>query len=163
VQEQPAIAPSIKWLIGIAAVLSVAIAAFAPFVLMLLPNPTPVRVADVRSQPPGIYIATAAGTFHVFPFADKAAGFPAGSVAADPGTGVLVRYRQLDNMDAYDLFSIDGTKVATHKETSQPFLLRLQPVSALPPGQYYAAVAKDSVDGGTDYVYFSVASSPAVP
>lgn len=146
--------------IAIGSVLAVAllIAGLAPFALMLLPNPKPVEVLDVSAQPPGTYIADSSGTYHVFPRADKVEDFPGDSLRTFPEAKIQVKYRQLSGMDGYSIHAFPGGGVvATKPDTSIPKVLTLVPVKRLAPGRYYAIVARESIYGGEDYIYFEVA------
>jgi hypothetical protein len=146
-----------KWAVGLAAGSLLTVAAVAPFLLMLLPNPLPVKVTDVAAQPPGAYIAIRSGTYHVFPRAEASDGFPKDALAADPGADVWVRYKELDAMRSYGIYSFPADReVHVSKTIARPGLLELRPVEPLPAGLYYAALSRDGIFGGTDFVYFRV-------
>ncbi len=139
--------------LGVALILT----ALAPFVLMLLPNPRPVAVADLAKQLPGNYIRSGSETYHVFPRAERTSAFPADSLAADPSCVFVVKYRQLAQLDAYTMWSFDtGKPVMVTRDTTVPKLLQLKPNAPLAAGRYYVVVARESIYGGEDYVYFSV-------
>jgi hypothetical protein len=146
-------------LVGLAFGTLVVGAVVAPFFLMLLPNPVPVRVQDMSSQAPGAFIATRGAVYRVFPRAERASTLPTGSLVTDERPTLWIRYRQLDQLESYSVHALDGAPIAVDRDRSQPNLLRIQPKHALDPGGYYAEVARDGVDGGTDYVYFHVAAT----
>lgn len=149
---------STKTAIGLAVGALLLAAAVAPFSLMLLPNPLPVKVADLGTQLPGTYIQTSSGIFHVFPRAEQADRFPGDALVADPGAVVWVKYKELDALSAYAIYSFEGGKaVPSVKSTSHARLVEIRPTAPLAVGRYYVAVAREGLFGGTDYVYFSVA------
>jgi hypothetical protein len=155
--------PRTKVLALVAFGVLVAIAAGSPFLLMLLPNPEPVRVDDVASQPPGAYITTRGATYAVFPYAEKVDAFPSGSLTVDGCPTVWVRSSQLDSLEAYGLYTMEGAAVAVERDASGPGLLAIRPQSALAPGPYFAELARDGLYGGTDYIYFQVATDTTRP
>ena len=141
-----------------------AVVGAAPFVLMLLPNPKPVTVADVASQMPGTYVRTAGRTYHVFPHADRAESFPDDALKVGPDVVFVIKYRQLAELNAYTLWSFDGGReIDVERDLHTPELLQIKPLAELPPGRYYAVVAKESIYGGEDYFYFSVSGRGAAP
>lgn len=134
----------------------------SPFVLMLLPNPQPVLVADVREQLPGDYVTSGAKTYHLFPRAEQVESFPDDSAVVGPDAVFVVKYRQLANLEGYTLWSFDdGERVEIAHDLGTPNLLQLRPREPLPAGRYYAVVARESIYGGEDYVYFSVSEGGA--
>jgi hypothetical protein len=153
-----------KLLIGIAFGILVAIAAIAPFTLMLVPNPKPVAVTNLAQQPVGVYIETAGRTYHVFAFADQPDSFPAGSIVTSARPVVWVRTQMPSDASAYTISKVDGggqsgAAIDVVQDSSHAGLLAMRPKAALAPGQYVAAVARDDLFGGTDYAYFSVVGS----
>jgi hypothetical protein len=137
---------------------SLFLAGIAPFFLMLLPNPRPVKVAGIADQPPGAYISTHAGTYHVFPSAEQLERFPDGSLSADPSAAVWVRFKQPDAPDAYGIYTFpEGKTVPVTRDASRPHLLQVRPSAPLSSGLYFARIAREGLLGGTDYVYFKVA------
>lgn len=134
-----------------------ALVALAPFALMLLPNPDPVLVADLSTQMPGNYVITGESIYHVFPRAEEVEAFPADAPVVGPDAVFIVKYRQLAQLSAYTVWSFDNRReVPVERDVSTPKLLRLRPDQPLAEGRYYAVVARESIYGGTDYVYFSV-------
>lgn len=134
----------------------------APFALMLLPNPRPVAVEDVASQMPGDYVRTGGRVFHVFPHAEQVSTFPDDALEADSDAVFIVKYRQLAELSAYTLWSFDRSEqIAVERDVGTPELLQLRPRSLLAPGHYYAVVARESIYGGEDYVYFAVLKNGA--
>lgn len=131
----------------------------APFALMLLPNPTPVAVTDIAGQLPGNYIETGAKVYHVFPRAEEVEVFPADSLIAGPDAVFVVKYRQLASLSAYRMTTADGSReVPTRKDTRERKLLRMRPRRPLAVGRYRVQVARESIYGGDDFVYFSVSA-----
>lgn len=134
------------------------LAALMPMTLMLLPNPVPVRVGNVANQLPGIYVAGSTSTYHLFPHAEPADSFPVDSLVVDPAAQILVRYKGLSALDQYQIYSYSsGQEVATDQQVAEKTrVLTIRPLEPLPPGQYFAEVAREGTFGGTDYVYFAV-------
>lgn len=129
----------------------------APFMLMLLPNPSPVAIRDVAEQLPGTYIQTGSATYHVFPRAEQVATFPADSLVAGPDAVFVVKYRQLADLSAYQVTTFEGAReVAVDRDTTAAKLLRLRPRQPLAPGRYVVRVPRESIYGGDDFVYFAV-------
>ena len=134
----------------------------APFALMLVPNPRPVVVSDIATQMPGDYVRTGGLTYHVFPKAKQISTFPKDALVGAPDSVFIVKYRQLADLSAYTVRSFEGDRdIAVERDVSTPELLQLRPRSPLAAGQYYAIVARESIYGGEDYVYFAVSESGA--
>jgi hypothetical protein len=134
------------------------VAFLAPFSLMLLRNPTPVVVMDISAQSPGTFIETHGTTYHVFPRAERVDAFPADVLSTGATPIVWVRYRQLAPLQGYTISSFPGdTRVAVRYDTTRPRLLGIVPKRPLPPGRYYAVIPRESLEGGEDYYYFTVA------
>jgi hypothetical protein len=152
-----------RWAAGLGFALVTLGVAVAPFPLLLLPNPAPVKVsqAAVQSQP-GVYVKTGGEIWHVFPRAEDVDEFPKDALRAGPDVVVLVRARQLDDISRYSItrWPDDHVVAATVKPASSR-LLAIAPSAALPAGTYCARVSRDGLEGGTDYVYFSVGSGGA--
>jgi hypothetical protein len=139
------------------------IAAIAPLTLMLLPNPLPMRVHDLASQPSGAYITTRGTVYRVFPRAEQLGAFPpdAPSVGATPT--LSIKSDRLDVATNYNLYLFSGAGIAVERDSVASNLIQVRPTSPLAPGQYIAAIARDDLFGGTDYVYFSVGATTATP
>jgi hypothetical protein len=145
-------------LVGVAFLVLAGSVLVAPFLLMLVPNPVPIRVGDVSGQEPGTFLETGGAIYRVFPRADRTDALPADSLRTDEQPTLWVRYRQLDSPDAYALYTLAGAQVEVDRDTTLPNALRLRPQKPLEPGGYYAAVAREGLFGGMDYVYFEVAA-----
>jgi hypothetical protein len=148
-----------SWLIGTVFTVLVVAAAAAPLSLMLLPNPVPIVVADVASQPSGAYITTQGRTYRVFPRAEQVAQFPEGSPSVSSTPLLSIKSEQLDQPSSYGLFAFDGSAIAVTRTAVQRNVLALRPVTPLRPGRYFAQIAREGMFGGTDFVYFSVTST----
>jgi hypothetical protein len=154
---------STKIVIALAVATLMVTAAVAPLALLLLPNPVPVRITDPAQQFPGTYVASGGAFYHVVPYAESADQFPADSLVAEPNAHVVVRYKGLDDLASYGIYTFpDGRAVpVTKRVTSSSRLIELTPASTLKTGRYFVTVARDSIFGGTDYSYFSVAPTSA--
>lgn len=137
-------------------------AAAAPFPLLLLANPKPAAVTNLARQLPGTYIETAGKTFHVFPRAEKVSDFPKDALGTEAGACVWVRFRQLAPIETYTIsrFGSDAD-IDVHWDRSRSGLLGIRPARPLPPGRYYATVARESIYGGEDFYYFFVRTAPS--
>lgn len=139
------------------------IAGLAPLALMTLPNPVPVRVSDPATQVDGIYVGTASEVYHVFPYAETPADFPVDALVTQPSARLWVKYSVLSTLDSYAILAYPGgAEVPSARDTSTPRVLEVRPLAALKPGAYYAQVPRDSLLGGTDYVYFRVTDGSAI-
>lgn len=140
------------------------LAAIAPFALMLLPNPVPVKVADASQQSAGTYILGRDGTYHVFQYAEQLDTFPAESLRTDPDARIVVRYKALDDLAMYGLYSLPSERpVKVAKAVAEKVrMLTLTPQRPLPPGRYVVTISSEGMFGGTDFAYFSVTATPAI-
>jgi hypothetical protein len=152
-----------KWLIGTAFGLLVLVALVAPITLMLVPNPMPVRVTDLGSQPSGAFITTGGTTYHVFPRAEQLDAFPPDSPSVGVTPVVSIKAVHLDDPSKYVLYTFGGKPVDVTRTSAAPSILELRPKHPLSPGRYFAAIARDDLFGGTDYVYFTVVANTPAP
>jgi hypothetical protein len=159
VPDQPAMSPRTKVLIGVVFGVLVLVAAVAPLTLMLLPNPVPVRVTDIASRPTGAFITTNGVIYQVFPRAEQVDSFPPDAPAVGATPVVSVKSRMLDDPSKYSLYAFGGGSVGVSRTTAGANLLEMRPSRPLAPGRYFAAIARDDIFGGTDYVYFSVTAT----
>jgi hypothetical protein len=147
---------------GIALGVLLVVAGLAPLILTTLPAPVPVKVVDPATQVDGVYVGTDSAVYHIFPYPEPSPDFPADAFATTPAARVWVKYGGLSDLADYAIRSYPaGAEVPSDKVTAAPRLLELRPVSELAPGEYYAEVARESLLGGSDYVYFSVETSAA--
>lgn len=137
----------------------VIVALVAPLTLMLLPDPTPVRVGDVASQPSGAFITTQDAVYHVFPRAAQLDSFPPDAPSVGSTPVVSVKASRIGAPADYSLYAFSGAGVDATRTTIGTTILELRPTRPLPPGRYVAAIARDDLFGGTDYVYFSVGAT----
>lgn len=158
---QPMMSRRTKLLIGGVFGVMVGVAAVAPISLMLVPDPLPVRVGDLASQPSGAYITTRGVTYHVFPRADRLDAFPPDAPTVDSTPVLTIKARQVDAPSDYALYTFDGAGVNVTRTTVPPGVVEMRPTRPLRAGRYIATIARDDLFGGTDYVYFSVAATPA--
>jgi hypothetical protein len=130
-----------------------------PFSLMLLPNPAPKRVTDMTAEPTGVYLVVAGATYHVFPHAELQQAFPTEAAVARPDSTLLVKYRNLADPSLYAVHVFPGGAEVPlgRDDRASDHVLALKP-RALPPGRYYLTTQREGMYGGTDYVYFRVAS-----
>jgi hypothetical protein len=152
-----------KWLIGILFAILVLVATVAPLTLMLVPNPMPVRVTDLGSQPSGAYVTTGNTIYHVFPRAEPLEAFPPDAPSVGVSPVVSIKAVHLDDPSKYSLYAFGGKPVDATRTNATPNILELRPSQPLRPGRYVAAIARDDLFGGTDYVYFSVAANVTAP
>ncbi len=147
-----------KWAAGIAVGVMGLAVAVAPFPLLLVPNPAPHPVTGpLMDQQPGVFVASGAATYHVFPRADDVDVFPSDAPTVTPNAAVWVRSKQLDDTRAYEIVAWPGGKAVAVKYTTQANkLLSMTPRRALEPGTYCAHVSRDGLEGGTDFIYFRV-------
>lgn len=153
-----------RFIAGIALAVAFGAAGLAPFSLMLLPNPVPVEVSDISVQMPGNFVESDGHVYHVFPYAEEVTSFPKEAPVVGPDAVFIVKYRQLAQLSAYTVWSFETHKeVSVARDTSEPKLLQLRPETPLTDGRYYAVVARESIYGGEDYVYFEVESKGEQP
>jgi hypothetical protein len=132
-------------------------AGLSPLALTLLPNPVPVRISDPAAQVDGVYVGTPDAIFHVFPYPESVGEFPQDALATAPGAAVWVKYSALSDLADYTIRTFaNGVEVPSARSTATPRVLEIRPSRELAPGRYVAEVPRDSLLGGTDYVYFSV-------
>jgi hypothetical protein len=143
-----------KWLIGTVFGVLVLLALVAPITLMLIPNPMPLRVADVGSQPSGAFITTGGTTYHVFPRAEPLDAFPPDAPTVGVMPVVSIKAVHLYDPSKYALYAFGGKPIDVTRTSAKPDILELRPKQPLSPGRYVAAIARDDLFGGTDYVYF---------
>jgi hypothetical protein len=160
VPDQPAMPRSTKLVIGTVFGVLVVIAAIAPLTLMLVPDPKPVLVGSVASGPSGAYISTQGSVYRVFPRADQLESFPPDAPMVGSTPVVSVKASRIDPTADYSLYSFDGRGVESTRTLVTATVVELRPMRPLSPGRYIAAIARDDLFGGTDYVYFSVAGTP---
>ncbi len=148
-----------KWTVGGLFVAFSLIVALLPFSLMLVPNPHPILVGDLRSATPGTYIEAAGGTYRLFPFAEAPKTFPSDAPVTGARPSAFVRYKQLAEMSEYGMFVYPaGRPIAVKKTLRTGRILEIVPAEPLAEGTYYVRAGRESAFGGVDYFYFRVGS-----
>jgi hypothetical protein len=163
VPDQPAMPRRTKLLIGTVFCALVIVATVAPISLMLLPNPRPVPVHDIASQQDGAFITTQGAILAVFPRADPLDQFPPDAPSVGPTPVITVKANNIDVTAGYNLYTFAGVSVPAKRATVGTNIVEMRPATPLAPGRYVAEIARDDLFGGSDYVYFSVGTTPTAP
>ncbi|MHB8859396.1 MAG: hypothetical protein ACYC6Z_07950 [Thermoleophilia bacterium] len=146
-----------KLAIGSGVGIGFALLGFLPLILMTLPNPQPVTIPELAGERVGTYVNVADSIYKLFPYAANLQEFPADALTATPSSHIYLKYRQLDDLDSYNLYRWDGgASLPLEKNTNEDKTLELIPESRLEPGEYFVQAARDGMYGGTDYFYFRV-------
>lgn len=145
------------WLVAAAAFgPMLAAVALLPLLFLSLPNPRPQRVASVMAFRTGVFVQAGEATYRLYQ-APQPELLTKSELTVGPQARVLVRYRQLDRLSAYNLYRwTDGIPVSL-KRRATDHLLVLEPAAPLPRGDYYAVLAGEGVYGGVNCVRFTVA------
>ena len=133
--------------------------AVLPFILLLVPDPHPVKIPGLAGEIAGTYVQRQDGVYKLFPYTAPVMTFPADAlVVDDPRPQVVVKFRQLDFLSKYGISGYsDSGEIAVDKVVDEAGkALYLRPTSALSPGEYVVAASRDGADGGEDYFYFRV-------
>ncbi len=133
--------------------------AVLPLILLAIPDPHPVKVSGLAGEIAGTYINRQDGLYKLFPYTAPLMSFPSDALVVDgDAPQVIVKYRQLDILDAYGIIAYgDSQEVPVQKQVDQTEkALYLKPTTALATGQYVVTASRDGADGGTDYFYFRV-------
>ncbi|MHB1361232.1 MAG: hypothetical protein ACYCW5_01370 [Thermoleophilia bacterium] len=134
-----------------------ALLGFLPLILMTLPNPRPVTIPGLAGERIGTYVNVSDSIYKLFPYATSLQEFPADALTAEPSSHIFLKYRQLDDLDSYNLYKWKGgDALPVAKDTNQEKTLELIPESRLEAGEYFVQAARDGMYGGTDYFYFRV-------
>ncbi|HZD60593.1 MAG TPA: hypothetical protein VE439_09110 [Anaerolineae bacterium] len=130
-----------------------------PFLLMLVPNPNPVKITSLANQRVGTYLDTGRGLYKLYPYSSSQANFPEGAPAAIEQPCVYIKYRQLDGLSSYGIYEYSSSQpVPVRKTIKSKSILQILPRGRLAPGLYYVTAARNGMFGGKDYFYFKVGS-----
>jgi hypothetical protein len=148
---------------GIIIGMLISAAALAPFTLMLVPNPKPVRVGAPALQLPGTYVCTGGDVYHVFQYSRQPDGFPESSLIASADAVPVVRYKGLDDLAIYALTRYpSGAMVAVSKRVdTHARMIELRPTQPLTPGRYAVRMSSEDAFSGPEFAFFSVETSTA--
>jgi hypothetical protein len=133
--------------------------AVLPFIFLAVPDPHPVKIPGLTGEISGTYIQQGDGLYKLFPYTAPVISFPADALVVDTSRPqVIIKFRQLDFLSAYQIGRYGESQQIEIQRTVDEAgkALYLQPVSALSPGNYVVVAARDGVDGGQDYFYFTV-------
>jgi hypothetical protein len=159
VQSRPHLSTRAKVVIfGALAPVFVAVAVL-PFLLLLVPDPHPVKVPGLEGEIAGTYVQQQDGVYKLFPYTAPLLSFPSDALVVDNAQpDIIVKFRQLDFLSQYGVVSYgDSTEIPVDKVVDQDAkLLHLLPKATLAPGEYVVAASRDGADGGEDYFYFRV-------
>jgi hypothetical protein len=147
---------TISFLILLAA--TVIIVLGLPNLLRTLPDPRPVRISTLTGQVSGAYVSAPRGLFKLYNYPELMKVLPNGAATTTAGTVILVRARLIDEqLDRYGLWTYPRHEaVPLQRRLVDDHTVRLIPRQPLPAGSYTITTARDSVDAGTDYFYFTV-------
>lgn len=143
-----------KQMVGIAPAAMVIILGLMPLILLLLPEPEAVRIANLDGERSGTYLDGSDGLFKLYPYASLETGFPKTAPAAGRNPIFLIKYRALEAKTSYGIFAYYGSLVPTDKTVKTGKIMQITPKTALAPGRYYLKTAKGSMYGGSEYFFF---------
>jgi hypothetical protein len=148
----------ISW--GLVALLGTLTAlALAPSLVWHLPEPRPIRLAGLQGQLSGTYAVVPGGFLKLVPYADPLPRIPTYAPAISSRPRILVRARQLDVPQAYELVAWRGDRVIpVARSMRDGQTIELRPLAPLALGSYYVRAAADGADKDTNYFYFKVGS-----
>ncbi len=143
-----------RLVVGIAPAAMLIILGLMPLILLLVPEPEAVRIADLAGERSGAYLDASEGLFKLYPYASLATGFPKAAPVIGGDPIFLIKYRALEAKSSYGIFAYYGSLVPTVKTVKTGKIMRITPKTALTPGRYYLKIAKDSMYGGSQYFFF---------
>lgn len=129
-----------------------------PAILLTLPDPGPRTVVSVAQAGRGAYARGDATTWRLFPRAEPADRLPPDAPAMHAPVELVVAARQAGDPAAYVVRRLDGAALPLAAKTERCGRLTLVVigVTGLASGSYELSLPRESMYGGTDFVYFSV-------
>lgn len=130
-----------------------------PLIYLRLPNPRPTEVPDLKAAGRGVYLRSAEETWRLFPHAAALEAAPADAPRVSAVEAIIVAARQPGALEGYRIRRLpDREQLPALESTASSgdsVLVRLEPAE-LATGIYEVTVPRESIYGGTDFVYFTV-------
>jgi len=143
-----------RLVVGIAPAVMLIILGLMPLMMLLVPEPKAVKIANLAGERSGVYLDALEGLFKLYPYASLATGFPKAAPATGGNPIFLIKYRVLEVRTSYGIFAYSASRVPTVKTVKPGKIMQITPKNALAPGRYYLKAAKDSMYGGSQYFFF---------